>query len=60
MVAHERLTEPRVTMRWPLAKPRSSSNHPAFLNPNGNKKRMYYLSEVEKSGQLLFQVQYNM
>ena len=30
VVAHERLTEPRVTMEWLLAKPRSFSNLPVF------------------------------
>ena len=34
VVAHERLTEPRVTMEWLLAKPRSYSNLPAFLDLN--------------------------
>ena len=32
VVAHERLTEPGVTMDWLLAKPRSFSNLPAFLD----------------------------
>ena len=35
MVAHETLTEPRVTMEWLLAKPRSFSNLPVFLDLNG-------------------------
>ena len=35
VVAHERLTEPRVTKEWLLAKPRSCSNLPVFLNLNG-------------------------
>ena len=35
VVAHERLTEPRVTMEWQLAKPRSFSNLPAFLDLHG-------------------------
>ena len=30
VVAHEWLTEPRVTMKWLLVKPRSVSNLPAF------------------------------
>ena len=30
VVAHERLTEPRVTIGWLLAKPRSFSNRPLF------------------------------
>ena len=34
--AHERLIEPQVTMQWLLAKPRSFSNIPAFLDINGN------------------------
>ena len=34
-VTHERLTEPRVTMEWLLAEPRSFSNLPVFLNLNG-------------------------
>ena len=36
VVAHERLTEPSVTMEWLLAKPRSISNLPAFLDLNGS------------------------
>ena len=35
VVAHGTLSEPRVTMDWLLAKPRSSSNFPAFLVING-------------------------
>ena len=35
MVAQERLTEPRVTIEWLLAKPRSFSNLPAFSDLNG-------------------------
>ena len=35
VVAHERLLEPRVTMEWLLAKPRSFSNLPTFLDLNG-------------------------
>ena len=35
VVAHKRFTEPRVTMKWLLAKPRSLSNHPAFKDLNG-------------------------
>ena len=35
VVAHERLTEPRVTMEWLLAKPQSFSNLSAFLDPYG-------------------------
>ena len=34
-MAHERLTEPRVTMEQLLAKPRSLSNLPDFLDLNG-------------------------
>ena len=34
-MAYERLTEPRITMEQLLAKPRSFSNLPAFLDPNG-------------------------
>ena len=36
MVAHERLTEPRVTIDWLLAKPRIFSNLPAFLDLSGS------------------------
>ena len=36
VVAHERLTEPRVTMEWLLAKPRSFWNLPAFSDLNGS------------------------
>ena len=35
MVAHERLTEPRVTKELLLAKRRSLSNLPAFLDHSG-------------------------
>ena len=35
MVAHERLTEQSATMEWLLAKPRSFSNLPAFLDLHG-------------------------
>ena len=35
VVAHERLTEPRITMEWLLAKLRSFSNLSAFLDLNG-------------------------
>ena len=40
MVAHERRTEPRVTIEWLLAKPRSFSNLRAFLDLNGTILRM--------------------
>ena len=36
-MALERLTEPRVTMEGLIAKPRSFSNLPAFLDLNGMK-----------------------
>ena len=36
MVAHQRLIEPRVTMEHLLAKQRSFSDLPAFLNLNGS------------------------
>ena len=36
VLAYERLTESRVTMKWLLAKPRSFSNLPVFLNLNGS------------------------
>ena len=39
MVAHERLTEPRITMEGLLAKPRSFSNFPAFLDLDGRIKQ---------------------
>ena len=35
VVAHETLTEPRVTIELLLAKPRTFSNLPAFLDFNG-------------------------
>ena len=38
MVARARLTEPRVTMEWLLAKPRSFSNLPAFLDLHGRRR----------------------
>ena len=34
-VAHARLTEPRVTMKWLLSKRNSFSNFRAFLGPYG-------------------------
>ena len=34
-VAHERLTEPRVTIMWLLAKPSIFSDLPAFLGTYG-------------------------
>ena len=40
-MAHERLTEPRVTMKWLLAKPRSLFNLPVFLDLNGRTKRFF-------------------
>ena len=36
LVAHERLTEQRVTIEWLLAKPKSFSNTPAFLDFRGS------------------------
>ena len=33
VVAHERLTDPRVTIEWLLAKPSSLSDLPTFLGP---------------------------
>ena len=35
LMAHERLTVPRVKMEWLLAKPRSFSNLPAFVDLDG-------------------------
>ena len=43
VVAHERLTESRVTMSWLLAKPKSFSNLPAFLDLNGSKTYVFPL-----------------
>ena len=40
-MAYERLTEPRVTMKWPLAKPRSFSNLPAFFDLDGRENQNY-------------------
>ena len=37
MVAHDRLIEPRVTIEGLLAKPRSFSNLPAFVDHNGRR-----------------------
>ena len=45
VVAHERLTEPRVTMEWLLAKPNSLSNIPAFLDPNGILNPEFFLAD---------------
>ena len=44
MVAHERLTEPRVTIEWLLPKRNSLSDLPAFLDVNGIKLgyRLFY------------------
>ena len=38
LVAHERLTEPRVTMDWLLPKPNSLSDLPAFPGSYGKSK----------------------
>ena len=68
MVAHERLTEPRVTTSELLAKPKSFSNLPAFsdlygsyfdnLSINEEKTFMqYFTSEIEwitETHQLLY------
>ena len=43
MVAHERLTEPRVTMDRLLAKPMSFSNVPAFLDLDGSKNNISFI-----------------
>ena len=47
-MAHERLTEPRFTIKWLLPKPSSVSDLPAFLGPNGTK----YTSQTGISGSL--------
>ena len=47
MVANERLTEPRVAMEWLLAKPRSFSNLPAFLDLNGTKTISTIRSKID-------------
>ena len=39
MMAHERLTEPRLTMECLLAKPRSFSNLPSLLDLNSRKEQ---------------------
>ena len=44
LVAHERLTEPRVTIEWLLAKPRSFPNLPAFLDLNGGKNFQNFMN----------------
>ena len=49
VVAHERLTEPRVPMEWLLAKPRSFSNLSAFLDLNGTLKQPSYYKTSLKS-----------
>ena len=36
VVAYERLTKPRVTIEWLLAKPSSLSDLPVFPGPNGS------------------------
>ena len=48
VVAHERLTEPRVSMVWLLAKPRSFSNLPAFLDLYDTWKNVNWKSENEE------------
>ena len=45
VVAHERLIEPRVTMKWLLAKPRSISHLPGFLDLNSG----YNVLEIAKN-----------
>ena len=47
-MAHERLTEPRFTIKRLLQKPSSVSDLPAFLGPNGTK----YTTQTEISGGL--------
>ena len=46
MVAHERLTEPRVTMEWILEKSRSFSNLHAFLDLNGRETHFKFVFKV--------------
>ena len=48
MVAHERLTEPRVIMKGLLAKPRSFSNLPVFLNLNGIIITKYIIADKDE------------
>ena len=40
VVAHERLTEPRVTIEWLLAKQNSLSDLPAFLGPYASSQKL--------------------
>ena len=47
MLAHERLTEPRVKRELLLAKSRSFSNLPAFLDLSGIKSVIKDLSEFQ-------------
>ena len=45
-MAHERLTEPRLTMKWLLAKPRSFLNLPAFSDLNGSVSLQYIYNNI--------------
>ena len=49
-MAHDRLTEQRVTIEWLLTKPRSFSNLLAFLDLNGR----LFIVEYKKEGQIWF------
>ena len=40
LVAHESLTEPRVTIEWLLSKRNSLSDLPAFVGPYGKSKKI--------------------
>ena len=48
MGAHERLTEPRVTMKLFLAKPRSFSNLPVFFYLNDREMSTYFSPHIYK------------
>ena len=45
VVAHERLTEPRVAIEWVLATRNSLSDLPAFLGPNGILNPVIFLAD---------------
>ena len=46
VVAHERLTKPRIAIEWLLAKPSSLSDFPAFLGPNRRNLNNQYNSYI--------------
>ena len=46
LMAHERLTEQRVTMEWLVPKRNSLSDLPAFLGPYGRSKEDFQIHQI--------------